>query len=85
MDERDSAILLGVYQGKSIQEIAEECRKSVSTIHGRMVWLRDQGYIEPWGARKARSKKLTHDGISWIMSQYNAHEEAGGDHGSLPA
>jgi predicted methyltransferase len=70
MDEIDTRILLGILKHESIQEIATYVDRTVSVIHGRMAWLRDQGYIKPWEANKARSKALTEDGRKMVKATY---------------
>jgi transposase len=70
MDEVKCRILLGILRKESLREIADFLQLSVSFIHDTVVWLRDQGYIQPWQPRKARSKELTDTGRQVVAAAY---------------
>lgn len=70
MDEVHYRILLGILRRESLQEIANDLRLSVSVVHDKMTWLRDQGYIRPWEPHKSRCKELTETGRLVVRRQY---------------
>lgn len=70
MDEVLCRILLGILRRESLQEMANDLGLSVSVVHDKVSWLRDQGYIRPWEPRKSRQKELTENGRQVVRKQY---------------
>ena len=70
MNEFRARILLGIFRGETIPEIANALDTSSGYIHDSMVWLRDQGYIKPWIKGAKRGKELTDDGMAIVFGWY---------------
>lgn len=83
MDEADLIVLYGILRNWTLARIGQEMGNrlrvngrpySRSVVLGRVVWLSEQGYIEPdWQPYVMGSKRLTEAGRN-IVRQYYGDE-----------
>jgi len=67
LDPIDDTILVGIHEGKSLQEIGESAGRSFAGVRKRMKALEEDGYII-YNPRRARSRTLTEKGSSYLTA-----------------
>lgn len=67
MEPIDDAVLLGILEGKSLMELAEEVNRSFSGVRYRMQALEEIGYLE-YPKSRARGRKLTPKALEYLRA-----------------